>query len=232
MTPRPSARHAAHARGRAAYGHRPRTARFAVLAVLIFVATTAAGWRGTGHSGGAPPIASKPPAESVPGTPAGRLPASTANAASTATEASAASTATGASAPGVSRLSETVASSLVLNPSARRSCPPAASACADLSADLSWLQSDGKITYGPVRIEPGLPRTPRGTFHVEWKAGAHYVSTEFNEPMPYAVFFAPGGIAFHGGSLTEKSHGCIHLDIDSARYYYHHLPVGAEVVVF
>jgi hypothetical protein len=218
MAPRPPERHARHARGRAAYGHRPRAARFAVLAVLIFVATTAAGWRGTGHSGGAAPlIASKPAAESVPGITADRLPASAASA---------------ASAPAVSRLSETAAGSPVLNPSARRSCPPAASACADLSADLSWLQSDGKITYGPVRIEPGLPRTPRGTFHVEWKAGAHYVSTEFNEPMPYAVFFAPGGIAFHGGSLTEKSHGCIHLDIDSARYYYDHLPAGAEVVVF
>ena len=81
-------------------------------------------------------------------------------------------------------------------------------------------------------MEPGLPRTPRGTFYVEWKAGADYISTEFHEPMPYAVFFAPGGIAFHGGSLTVPSHGCIHLDIDSARYYHDHLPVGAEVVVF
>ncbi len=81
-------------------------------------------------------------------------------------------------------------------------------------------------------MEPGLPRTPRGTFHVQWKAGANFMSNEFHEPMPYAVFFAPGGIAFHGGSLTEPSHGCIHLDIGSARYYNDHLPVGAEVVVF
>jgi lipoprotein-anchoring transpeptidase ErfK/SrfK len=132
----------------------------------------------------------------------------------------------------MSRFVAAAASRQVLSPGARRSCPPAASACADLSADLTWLQSDGKITYGPVRMKPGLPRTPRGTFHVQWKAGAHYVSTEFGEPMPYAVFFAPGGIAFHGGSLTKQSHGCIHLDIDSARYYDDHLPVGAEVVVF
>jgi lipoprotein-anchoring transpeptidase ErfK/SrfK len=132
----------------------------------------------------------------------------------------------------MSRLVASAASRPVLSPGARRSCPPAASACADLSTDLTWLQSNGKITYGPVRMEPGLPRTPRGTFRVQWKAGAHYVSTEFGEPMPYAVFFAPGGIAFHGGSLTKQSHGCIHLDIDSARYYDGHLPVGAEVVVF
>lgn len=134
--------------------------------------------------------------------------------------------------PALSRYAAASASKPVLSASARRSCPPAASACADLTTDLTWLQSDGTITYGPVRMKPGLPRTPRGTFHVQWKAGAHYVSTEFGDPMPYAVFFAPGGIAFHGGSLTKKSHGCIHLDIDSARYYDDHLPVGAEVVVF
>jgi lipoprotein-anchoring transpeptidase ErfK/SrfK len=106
----------------------------------------------------------------------------------------------------------------------------------DLTDHLTWLQSDGRITYGPVPMEPGPPgtqrATPRGTFHVQWKAGPNYLSTEYDEPMPYAVFFAPGGIAFHGGSLTTPSHGCVHLDIGSARYYHDHLPVGAEVVAF
>jgi lipoprotein-anchoring transpeptidase ErfK/SrfK len=106
----------------------------------------------------------------------------------------------------------------------------------DLTDHLTWLQSDGRITYGPVPMEPGPPgtqrATPRGTFHVQWKAGPNYISTEYDEPMPYAVFFAPGGIAFHGGSLTNPSHGCVHLDIGSARYYHDHLPVGAEVVAF
>ena len=123
-----------------------------------------------------------------------------------------------------------------LSPRARSSCPAAASACVDLSDHLTWLQSDGRITYGPVPMEPGLPgtprATPRGTFHVQWKAGANYISVEYDEPMPYAVFFAPGGVAFHGGSLTASSHGCVHLDLGSARYYHDHLPVGAEVVVF
>ena len=106
----------------------------------------------------------------------------------------------------------------------------------DLSDHLTWLQSGGRLTYGPVRMEPGPPSTPhatpRGTFHVQWKAGVNYISTEYHEPMPYAVFFAPGGVAFHGGSLTAPSHGCVHLDIGSARYYHDNLPVGAEVVVF
>ncbi len=125
-------------------------------------------------------------------------------------------------------------SDLMLSDQARQSCPSAAEACADLRDHLTWLQSRGQITYGPVSMEPGGPSdpTPRGVFHVAWKAGAHYVSTSFGIPIPYAVFFAPGGIAFHAGSLTTSSHGCVHLSLPSARYYHDHLPEGAEVAVF
>ena len=198
-----------------------RTAWLAVLAILIVAATTAAGWRGVRRPGTAVSgVASAPLATSATGRVAiGRPPPGPPAALRFA-------------ATPASSFAATAASSPVLSASARRSCPAAATACADLSARLTWLQSDGTITYGPVRMEPGLPRTPRGTFYVQWKAGADYISTEFHEPMPYAVFFAPGGIAFHGGSLTVPSHGCIHLDIGSARYYHDHLSAGAEVVVF
>jgi hypothetical protein len=122
----------------------------------------------------------------------------------------------------------------VLSPGARQSCPRKATACADLKDHLTWLQSGGRITFGPVAMEPGAHRdpTPRGIFHVAWKAGAHYISTSFGVPIPYAVFFAPGGIAFHAGSLTSSSHGCIHLTLRGARYYHNHLPAGAVVAVF
>ena len=118
----------------------------------------------------------------------------------------------------------------------RESCPATATACVDLTRHLTWLQSAGQITFGPVQAEPGPPgsahATPRGTFQVSWKAGENFVSNIYHEPMPWAVFFAPGGIAFHGGSLTTPSHGCVHLTIQNAYYYNGHLPVGAEVVVF
>jgi hypothetical protein len=125
-------------------------------------------------------------------------------------------------------------SDLKLSSPARQHCPPAASACADLRDHLTWLQARGRITYGPVRMEPGAPAdpTPRGIFHVAWKAGRHYISTSFGIPIPYAVFFAPGGIAFHAGSLATSSHGCVHLSLPSARYFHDHLPDGAEVAVF
>jgi hypothetical protein len=126
--------------------------------------------------------------------------------------------------------------SLALTAADHRDCPAAATACADLSRHLTWLQHDGKVTFGPVQMEPGHPvgahQTPRGTFHVSWKAGPGYVSTAYHEAMPWATFFAAGGIAFHGGSLTASSHGCVHLTVANAHYYQEHLPIGAEVVVF
>ena len=188
----------------------------AVLAFVIVAGTTAAGWQG-GHSPGnaASRVAQTALSEQAAARPAAiGLPSSGPRATP---DAAAAGTPT-------------------LSPRARSSCPAAATACADLNDHLTWLQSDGRITYGPVSMEPGPPgtqqATPRGTFHVLWKAGANYISTEYHVPIPYAVFFAPGGVAFHGGSLTTPSHGCVHLDIGSARYYHDHLSAGAEVVVF
>ena len=126
--------------------------------------------------------------------------------------------------------------SLVLTTADHRDCPATASACVDLTRHITWLQAQGKITFGPVQMEPGRPtgqhQTPRGTFQVAWKAGPDLVSNIYHEPMPWATFFAPGGIAFHGGSLTTWSHGCVHLTVANAHYYNEHLPLGAQVVVF
>jgi hypothetical protein len=125
---------------------------------------------------------------------------------------------------------------LVLTDVDHQDCPVAASACVDLARHITWLQVNGKIAFGPVRMEPGKPGgqhpTPRGTFWVSYKVGPSFMSNIYNEPMPWATFFAPGGIAFHGGSLTTWSHGCVHLTDSSAHYYNEHLPIGAEVVVF
>ena len=126
--------------------------------------------------------------------------------------------------------------SLVLTAADHRDCPAQATACVDLARHITWMQRKGKVTFGPVQMEPGKPagkhQTPRGTFHVSWKAGPGFVSNIYHEAMPWATFFAAGGIAFHGGSLTAASHGCVHLTVANAHYYNEHLPVGAEVVVF
>jgi L,D-transpeptidase catalytic domain len=186
-----------------------------VLAFLIVAVTTAAGWQGGRHQANAPSRVAQP---------------------TLAEQANARAATIGVPSPEPRATSDAVAGIPAPSPRIRSSCPAAATACVDLNDHLTWLQSEGHITYGPVSMEPGpsgtRQATPRGTFHVQWRAGANYISTEYHVPIPYAVFFAPGGVAFHGGSLDTPSHGCVHLDIGSARYYHDHLPTGAEVVVF
>ncbi len=197
--------------------HPTRTARFAWLAVAASAVLAVAAWLTVSPLARATASPAAAPAESAP--------------------AQAAAPATAVlpprSRPG-SAPHQPAARGIVLTASERAACPAAATACADLKGHVTWLQSGGRITYGPLRMEPGAADdpTPRGTFHVAWKAGAHYISTSYGVPIPYAVFFAVGGIAFHEGSLKSSSHGCIHLTMDAARYYNEHLPVGVEVVVF
>jgi hypothetical protein len=126
---------------------------------------------------------------------------------------------------------------LALTASERRDCPAGAAACVDLTDKITWLQAGGKVTYGPVKMEPSPAgarnATPTGTFHVTAKAGPGYVSTAGRDLIPWAVFFAPGGIAFCEGSLSQPSEdGCVYMATAAARFYNQHLPAGAEVVVF
>jgi hypothetical protein len=83
-------------------------------------------------------------------------------------------------------------------------CPRTARACVDTRHRVAWLQRHGHRVFGPVPVSLGRRgfRTPRGTFHVAWKA-PHWTSTEFGLPMPWSVFFAAGGIAFHAGPLDR-----------------------------
>jgi lipoprotein-anchoring transpeptidase ErfK/SrfK len=111
-------------------------------------------------------------------------------------------------------------------------CGAGVDACVDLSTNQTWLLKDGVVTYGPAPITSGRAghRTPPGTFKVGWKDIDH-LSSEFNDaPMPYSVFFN-GGIAFHHGSLSVESHGCIHLSRTAAETYYNALAVGDTVQV-
>ncbi len=112
-------------------------------------------------------------------------------------------------------------------------CTATARACADLIGLRAWLFEDGRIVRGPVPIsigDEGDDATPPGRYGVEWKNRDH-VSGETGGPMPYAVFFAPGGIAFHEGSLKTRSLGCIRLAHDDAVAFYEFLQVGDEVQV-
>jgi hypothetical protein len=49
--------------------------------------------------------------------------------------------------------------------------------------------------------------------------------------MPWSVFFADGGIAFHSGSPSRSSGGCIHLNDPDARAWYNYMALGDQVQV-
>jgi L,D-transpeptidase-like protein len=111
-------------------------------------------------------------------------------------------------------------------------CGATVKACVDLPTRQAWLLSNGAIAYGPVPISSGAPGspTPAGTFSVSWKDKEN-TSSIYHTPMPYSVFFAPGGIAFHEGNVTESSHGCVHLAPDAAPVFFDTLVRGDVVRV-
>lgn len=105
-------------------------------------------------------------------------------------------------------------------------------ACLQLSTNQAWLVYDGEASYGPVPVTHGRPgyETPTGTFPVLRKVRNDW-SRAYNAPMPYSVYFTTDGIAFHEGSLTEQSHGCVHLSNEAAATFYDNLFSGEQVQV-
>jgi lipoprotein-anchoring transpeptidase ErfK/SrfK len=112
-------------------------------------------------------------------------------------------------------------------------CARTAVACVSTRHRLAWLQDQGRLTYGPVRVSLGGAghRTPTGSFRVAWKDEEH-TSSSYGISMPFSVFFAHGGIAFHEGPLDERSHGCVHLGPVAARAFFAGLVRGDRVQVF
>jgi hypothetical protein len=119
-------------------------------------------------------------------------------------------------------------------------CTKTARACVELKTQRAWLiDQAGSVVLGPVKVSSGGPgeETPAGTFSVEWKDKNHKSAeskdpkTGLPAPMPWAVFFHTGGVAFHGGSLQRASAGCVHLDDDDAMGFYNTLKLGDQVQV-
>lgn len=117
-------------------------------------------------------------------------------------------------------------------------CSVTARACVDLDKQKAWLASGGVVTAGPFVIASGGvgKETPPGTFHVlnkvqDYKSKQYPLPDGQPAPMPWAVFFEPGGIAFHGGDPQRASAGCVHLEPSVAQNFFHTLNVGDEVQV-
>jgi pimeloyl-ACP methyl ester carboxylesterase len=111
-------------------------------------------------------------------------------------------------------------------------CTTTAKACVDIADGEAWLLDDGAVTRGPVHVMTGDEDdpTPIGTFHVQWKA-IQYTSRQYLVQMPYSVFFADGGVAFHEGRQDTYSGGCVKLGHSDAVAWFNYLQVGDEVQV-
>ena len=125
----------------------------------------------------------------------------------------------------------TTAAPSAASAAAKVPCAPTARACVRLSTNQAWLLRGGKVVAGPVPISHGRTGflTPAGTFRVSFKNEDH-ISSVYDQPMPFSVFFN-GDIAFHQGSVRQKSHGCVHLTASAARAFFAELTPGDRVQV-
>jgi len=118
-------------------------------------------------------------------------------------------------------------------------CSVSTRACVDLESQQAWLVRDGEVTRGPVPIASGGAgqETPVGHSFRVYRKNKDHVSGEFNgpdgnpAPMPWSVFFADGGVAFHGGDRERASAGCVKLDLPEAEAFFNDLAEGDKVQV-
>lgn len=117
-------------------------------------------------------------------------------------------------------------------------CATGYKACVSLGDQRAWLTDGTKVVNGPIDIVSGGPgqETPAGNFAVQWKnkdhkSGEHKTPEGLPSPMPFAVFFADGGIAFHEGTMDRPSAGCVRLPRVEAEQYFNGLRVGDKVQV-
>ncbi|MBP2368803.1 L,D-transpeptidase [Pseudonocardia parietis] len=112
-------------------------------------------------------------------------------------------------------------------------CSAAARACVDLENHQAWLMEDGRVTLGPVEVSHGGQgtETPTGDFEVYAKEKDHYSAEYDGAPMPWSVFFAPGGIAFHEGDRDAASAGCVRLKSKDATVFFGNLSMHDRVEV-
>ena len=118
-------------------------------------------------------------------------------------------------------------------------CTAAARACVDLDQQKAWLIQNGKVVRGPVAVASGGAgqATPTGDSFRVYRKDKDHKSQEYKlpngqpAPMPWSVFFADGGIAFHSGDPNKSSGGCIHLSPADAVAFFNNLQLGDHVQV-
>ncbi|WP_031477699.1 L,D-transpeptidase family protein [Streptomyces bicolor] len=104
------------------------------------------------------------------------------------------------------------------------------------SRTLRWMIDGRSVLTVPVRFGSQYTPTREGVFSVYWKS-RHHVSTLYDSPMPYAMFFS-GGQAVHYSSdfaatgYAGASHGCVNVaDERAIAEMFAQVETGDKVVV-
>ncbi|MEU6350022.1 L,D-transpeptidase family protein [Streptomyces sp. NPDC047072] len=88
------------------------------------------------------------------------------------------------------------------------------------SRTLRWMVDGRTLTTVPVRFGAVGTPTREGVFHVYWKS-RHHVSTLYDSPMPYAMFFSGGQAVHYSADFAARgyagnSHGCVNVRDEAA----------------
>ncbi|MGW2052964.1 L,D-transpeptidase family protein [Streptomyces sp. NPDC001840] len=105
------------------------------------------------------------------------------------------------------------------------------------SRTLAWMV-DGKVRSAmDVRFGSEYTPTREGTFSVGWKSRDH-VSTIYDTPMPYAMFFSGGQAVHYSADFAAKgyegaSHGCVNVrDRTKIAALFNEVRTGDKVVIY
>lgn len=105
------------------------------------------------------------------------------------------------------------------------------------SRTLSWMIDGRVLSSMDVRFGSQYTPTREGTFSVYWKS-RHHVSTIYDTPMPYAMFFS-GGQAVHyspdfaANGYNGASHGCVNVrDEGKIASLFAQVKNGDKVVIY
>jgi peptidoglycan hydrolase-like protein with peptidoglycan-binding domain len=88
------------------------------------------------------------------------------------------------------------------------------------SRTLRWMIDGRTLSTMAVRFGSEYTPTREGVFHVYWKS-RHHVSTLYDSPMPYAMFFSGGQAVHYSSDFAARgyaggSHGCVNVRDEAA----------------
>ncbi|MFI5683640.1 L,D-transpeptidase family protein [Streptomyces sp. NPDC051636] len=88
------------------------------------------------------------------------------------------------------------------------------------SRTLRWMIDGRTVSTMAVRFGARYTPTREGVFHIYWKS-RHHVSTLYDSPMPYAMFFSGGQAVHYSYDFAARgyaggSHGCVNVRDEAA----------------